>query len=101
MVVVKPEKEVIRKKINQLKLDRIRAKAKNKILSHLLLKIKEGVSVQELETIVSNLIVSNVQYVERISTFLDLRYNLKDAYNSWDIGKERKKLYKEKMKNER
>jgi hypothetical protein len=28
MVVVKPEKEIIRRKINELKLDRVRARAK-------------------------------------------------------------------------
>ena len=56
MVVVKPDKQIIRRKINELKLDRVRAKAKNKILSHELAKMKEGLSLQELEEIINKLI---------------------------------------------
>jgi len=99
MVTVKPEKEIIRKKINQLKLDRIRAKAKNKILSYLLVKIKEGLTLSQLEVIINKLIVSNVQYEERITTFLQMNYHLKGSFNSWDIQKERKKMYEEKKIN--
>jgi hypothetical protein len=98
MVVVKPEQEVIRKKINQLKLDRVRARAKNKILSHILLQIKEGKSIQELEEIINKLIVSNVQYEQRISTVLDTNYYVKGAFNSWDLQKKRRELYKDKLK---
>jgi hypothetical protein len=54
MVVVKPDKEIIRRKINELKLDRVRAKAKNKILSHVLAKMKEGLSLQELKIIMKD-----------------------------------------------
>jgi hypothetical protein len=98
MVVVKPEQEVIRKKINQLKLDRVRARAKNKILSHILLQIKEGKSIQELEEIINKLIVSNVQYEQRISTVLDTNYYVKGSFNSWDLQKKRRELYKDKLK---
>ena len=98
MVVVKPDKEIIRRKINELKLDRVRAKAKNKILSHVLAKMKEGLSLQELEEIINKLIVSNVQYEERILNFLEMNYHLKGTYNSWDIIKQRKELYKNKLK---
>jgi len=96
MVIVKPEEEVIRKRMYEMKLDRLRARAKNKILSYILLKIKEGVPTEELENIISKLIVNNIHYIERISTFLNKKYYCKKDYNSWDIQKERKKLHEEK-----
>jgi hypothetical protein len=45
--------------------------------------MKEGLSLQELEEMINKLIVSNVQYEERILNFLEINYHLKGSYNSF------------------
>ena len=60
--------------------------------------MKQGLSLQQLEEMINKLIVSNVQYEERILNFLEINYHLKGSYNSWDIIKQRKELYRNKLK---
>ena len=49
MITIKPEKELIKNKINELKFDSVRARSKMKLLNILIDKIDEDCNVSELK----------------------------------------------------
>ena len=68
MITIKPEEELIKNKINELKFDNVRARSKMKLLNIIINKIDEGCGLTELKKLME----------EQALFYEDIMLNIRD-----------------------
>lgn len=93
MMVIKSEKEIIKNKINEIRLDRIRSRTKRRLLLDLKDRINEGYNLNDLEYFIERFISYNEQILEDMTLLLDDIYN--KNYSIKEIKEIRKNIFKD------
>lgn len=91
MMVIKSEKEIIKNKINEIRLDRIRSRTKRRLLLDLKDRINEGYNLNDLEYFIERFISYNEQILEDMTLLLDDIYN--KNYSIKEIKEIRKNIF--------
>ena len=91
-IVVWSENKMKRKKAHELKLQRVRFRARNKCLSEILDKIEEGYNLERLRQYCDGSYSTNLDKIDKVKEILK---NI-DMYKSWeDLRKEKRILENE------
>ena len=90
-IEVYSENKMKRKKAHELRLERVRFRARNKCLSALLDKIEEGYSLEALKQYCYGQQSINSEKIDRVKEVLKDMHQ----YNSYDLRDEKKLLEKE------
>jgi len=91
MMVIKSDKQIIENKINEIRLDRIRSRAKRRLLLDLKDKINEGYNLNDLEYFIEKFISYNEQILEDMSLLLEDIYD--KNYSVKEIKEIRKNIF--------
>ena len=90
-IKVYSENQMKRKKANELKLERVRFKARNKCLSSILDKIESGYNLEGLKQYCYGQQSINLEKIDEVKEVLRDMHQ----YNSYDLRDEKKLLEKE------
>lgn len=99
MITIKPEEELIKNKINELKFDSVRARSKMKLLNIIINKIDEGCSLTELKKSMEEQSLFYEDIMLNIRDFLR-EFRKQDKNNNGFSYEEIKSIRKQILNNE-
>ena len=93
-IEVYSENKMKRKKAHELRLERVRFRARNKCLSEILDKIEEGYNLEGLRQYCDGSYSANIDKIDKVKEILK---NI-DMYKSWEDLREEKRILENEKK---